>query len=110
MNDEDILIVEDSPTQTEHLRHILEQNDYQVRIATDGREALGVMADWKPSLIISDIVMPEMDGFELCRRIKSDQRYRDIPVVLLTALDDPHDVIKALECGADNFISKPYDE
>lgn len=109
MADEDILIVEDSPTQAEQLRHILEQYDYQVRIAANGRMALAVMADRKPSLIISDVIMPEMDGYELCRRIKSDEHFRGIPVVLLTFLDNPHDVIKALECGADNFITKPYD-
>jgi PAS domain S-box-containing protein len=110
MTDENILIVEDSPTQAEQLRHILEQYDYQLRIAANGREALTVMADWKPDLIISDIVMPEMDGYELCRRINGTAHYQDIPVILLTSLSDPNDIIKALECGADNFITKPCDE
>lgn len=64
----------------------------------------------KPDLVLSDILMPEMDGFELCRQIKTDAALRVIPVVLLTSLSDPKDVIKGLECGADNFITKPYEE
>jgi signal transduction histidine kinase len=64
----------------------------------------------RPTLVISDIVMPEMDGYEVCLRIKELDDCRDIPVILLTSLSDPGDVIKALECGADNFITKPYEE
>ncbi|HEY6872699.1 MAG TPA: response regulator [Geobacteraceae bacterium] len=105
-----ILIVEDSPTQAEQLRYILEKHGHRVMAAGNGRQALSVMAEEKPGLIISDIIMPEMDGYELCRAIKADERYRDIPVILLTSLADPHDVIRGLECGADNFITKPYDE
>ena len=54
--------------------------------------------------------MPEMDGYELCKQIKTDEKLKDVPVILLTALSDPADVIKGLECGADNFVTKPYDE
>ncbi len=106
----DILIVEDSPTQAEKLGYILEKQGYRVSIAANGREALADMNVRKPELIISDIVMPEMDGYELCRRVKSDEDLRDIPVILLTTLSEPGDVIKGLECGADNFITKPVDE
>jgi two-component system sensor histidine kinase/response regulator len=106
----EILIVEDSPTQAEKLGYILEQHGYRVSVAANGREALAFMDVRKPSLIISDIVMPEMDGYELCRRIKSDENLRSVPVILLTTLSDPRDVIKGLECGADNFITKPIDE
>ncbi len=107
---EEILIIEDSPTQVEQLRYILEKHGYRVSVAANGKEALAVTAVRKPALIISDVVMPEMDGYEVCRRIKANEDYRDIPVILLTALSDPRDVIKGLECGADNFITKPYDE
>jgi DNA-binding response OmpR family regulator/GAF domain-containing protein len=106
----EILIVEDSPTQAEHLRNILEQNAYRVLIARHGREALALLSRHRPTLVISDILMPEMDGYELCRRIKADENLKDIPVILLTALSDPTDVLKALECGASNFITKPYDK
>jgi signal transduction histidine kinase len=106
----EILIVEDSPTQAEQLRYILEKHKYRVTAVANGREALTAMAGGKPALVISDIIMPEMDGFELCRRIKGSEETRDIPVILLTSLSDPQDVIKGLACGADNFITKPYDE
>ena len=89
---------------------MLEKHGYRVTTAGNGREALAVMAERKPGLIISDVIMPEMDGYELCRSVKGDERFRDIPVILLTSLSDPHDVIRGLECGADNFITKPYDE
>jgi two-component system sensor histidine kinase/response regulator len=108
--DGEILIIEDSPTQAAQLQHILERHGFTVSAAANGREALNKMADKKPALVISDVIMPEMDGYELCRRIKSDGRYRDIPVILLTSLAESLDVIRGLECGADNFITKPYNE
>jgi len=107
---DEILIVEDSPTQAERLRYLLEKNNYRLVVARNGREALTQIAVRCPSLVISDIVMPEMDGYELCRRLKQDERSRNLPVILLTSLSDPVDVVKGLECGADNFIFKPYDE
>jgi two-component system sensor histidine kinase/response regulator len=64
----------------------------------------------KPHLVLSDIIMPEMDGYSLCRAIKSDPALRDIPVILVTSLNDPKDIIRGIECGADNFIRKPYAE
>ncbi|MGD0584884.1 MAG: response regulator [Oryzomonas sp.] len=107
---ERIIIAEDSPTQAEQLKYILERRSYGVSIARDGKAALAMMEAESPALIISDIVMPEMDGYELCRRIKSHLEWCNIPIILLTSLSDPQDVIKGLECGADNFITKPYDE
>ncbi len=105
-----ILVAEDSPTQAQQLQHILEQQGYHVTTAANGREALEAAHCRKPSLLISDVVMPEMDGYELCRRVKSDASLGDIPVILVTTLSDPHDVIRGLECRADNFILKPYDK
>lgn len=107
---EEILIVEDSLTQAERLKFVLEKGHYQFAVARNGREALAYIAQRPPALIISDIVMPEMDGFQLCRELKQDEKRRTIPVILLTSLSDPVDVVKGLECGADNFIFKPYDE
>lgn len=106
----EILIVEDSPTQAEELKYILEEYGYRAFIATNGRKALAFLSDHRAALVISDIVMPEMDGYEMCRHLKSDTQFKDIPVILLTALSDTGDVIKALEVGADNFLTKPYDE
>ena len=105
-----ILIVEDSPTQARRLRHILEQEGYEVAAATNGRLALEMIADFNPALVISDVVMPEMDGYELSRRIKADPALRDTPVILVTTMSDPEDVIRGLACGADNFVLKPYSE
>jgi len=106
----EILIVEDSPTQAARLQFILEEHGFRVLKARDGKEALCVLKENRPTLVISDVVMPEMDGYELCSRIKQDESLRDIPVILLTALSDPSDIIRGLESGADNFITKPYQE
>ncbi len=109
-NNIEILIVEDSPTQALQLQQLLEKNNYKVKIISNGLEALSYVKDNIPGLIISDIIMPEMDGFEFCRNAKAMDHLKDIPVMLLTTLSDPEDVIKALECGADNFVTKPYRE
>jgi signal transduction histidine kinase len=105
-----ILIAEDSPTQALRLQHILEQHGYEVGAANNGRLALAMVAQFRPALIISDVVMPEMDGYELSRRIKTDAEFCGIPIILVTTLSDPEDVIRGLECGADHFLLKPYDE
>jgi signal transduction histidine kinase/DNA-binding response OmpR family regulator len=106
----DILVVEDSPTQALQLQHILEQHGYRAAMAQNGLDALACMRQQRPTMVLSDILMPEMDGYQLCRQIKADADLADVPVILLTSLSDPKDVIKGLECGADNFIVKPYDE
>ena len=105
----EILIVEDSPTQAQQLQHILEQQGYRVTQSANGKLALEAAQRRKPMVIISDVVMPEMDGYELCRRVKADASLGDIPVILVTTLSDPSDVIRGLECGADNFVLKPFD-
>ena len=106
----DILIVEDSPTQAEKLRHLIQSRGYQARIAHNGTQALAAIAERKPQIVLSDIVMPEMDGYALCKAIKSHESWSDIPVVLVTSLTDPKDIVRGLESGADNFIRKPYAE
>ena len=103
-----VLIVEDSRTQAEMLKNVLEKHGYSVTIAENGRSALELLGSINPDVIISDVVMPVMDGYEFCRTIKNDERYRHIPVILLTMLTDSKDVIYAMVSGADNFITKPY--
>ena len=105
-----ILIVEDSATQAERLQHVLEEHGYRLSAARNGREALAAIRANPPTLVISDIVMPEMDGYQLCRQIKQDDQFKNLPVILLTSLSDPVDVVRGLEAGADNFVFKPYDE
>lgn len=104
-----ILVVEDSPTQAQKAQLILESKGYQVSWAANGSEGLAKIATEKPDLIVTDIVMPQMDGYELCQRIKSSQELRDIPVVMLTTKDQVTDIVKGLGVGADNFITKPYE-
>ncbi|MBI5658269.1 MAG: response regulator [Nitrosomonadales bacterium] len=105
-----ILIAEDSPVQAEQLAHLLGRHGYAVTVTANGREALASLGRSMPTLVISDVVMPELDGYGLCGAIKSDDRFKHLPVMLVTALSDPQDIICGLECGADNFICKPYDE
>jgi signal transduction histidine kinase len=104
-----ILVVEDSPTQAQQLQLILEAEQFVVELAPNADIALQRFADSSFDMIISDIIMPGLSGYEFCDRIKKDARGRDIPVVLLSTLVDPMDIIRGLECGADNFITKPYE-
>lgn len=105
----EILIVEDSETQADQLAYLLNANGFQVRVAHDGEEGLRQAREARPALIISDIAMPGMDGYAMCRALKKDPLLRDVPVILVTALASLHDVIKGLDSGADNFIRKPID-
>jgi signal transduction histidine kinase len=104
-----ILIAEDSATQAQRLTHILEAQGYKVTSAANGALALEMAKRHKPSLVISDVIMPVMNGYELCAQIKEDPALADVPVILVTTLSDPQDVIRGLECRADNFVLKPYD-
>ncbi|MBI3053921.1 MAG: EAL domain-containing protein [Betaproteobacteria bacterium] len=106
----EILIAEDSATQREQLQHLLAEHGYAVVAAINGKEAFAAARRLRPMLIISDILMPELDGYGLCKAVKSDDKLKDVPVILLTTLADPHDILKGLECGADNFIRKPYED
>jgi len=108
-SDISILIVEDSKTQATMLQHLLESAGYLALVANSGEEALQILAGQRPSLILTDIVMPGMSGYDLCQAIKNDPKTSSIPVILVTQLYDPQDVIQGLECGADNFIIKPYE-
>ncbi|MGL1891382.1 MAG: diguanylate cyclase [Spirochaetaceae bacterium] len=102
-----ILIVEDSLTQSVQLQFMLEGRGYQVSSAQNGQEGFEQAQHRKPSIIISDITMPVMDGWELCQKIKSTDNLKDIPVILLTDLSHPNDIIKGLKSGADSFLIKP---
>lgn len=105
-----ILAVEDSLVQAKRIQRFFDDKLIPAIICQNGAQALESVKDKKPMLIISDIVMPVMDGYQLCTTIKSDPEYRDIPIILLTSLSDPLDIIKGLQAGADNFITKPYDD
>jgi len=105
-----ILVVEDSPTQAEQLRLLLENEGYRVDVAGNGRKGLEQIQLEQPDLIISDVVMPEMDGYAFCQAVKSNPRTKRIPFVLLTQQNTPNDIVWGLQQGADNFITKPFDD
>jgi signal transduction histidine kinase len=103
-----VAIAEDSPVQAEILKRILLEEGFRVTVANNGMDLLSAIKNHKPALVITDIIMPNMNGFEVCRRIKEDRNLKDIPVILVTSLTDPMDVLHGLECSADDFIMKPY--
>ncbi|MFZ5853050.1 MAG: response regulator [Chloroflexota bacterium] len=103
-----VLVAEDSRTQAEMIRLTLEAHGYRVVVVGDGVKALARMTNGDIDLVLTDIEMPEMDGFELCRRLKDDPRLRQVPVVVLTQRDRVTDIIRALEVGADNYLTKPF--
>jgi PAS domain S-box-containing protein/diguanylate cyclase (GGDEF)-like protein len=106
----DILVAEDSPTQAHYLARLLAaEPDCRVRVAADGRAALHNARAAPPDLVISDIAMPGMDGYALCRALKDDARLAGVPVLLLTSLSNLQDIVRSLEAGADGFVRKPFD-
>jgi two-component system, sensor histidine kinase and response regulator len=103
-----ILVVENSSTQAQALKQILEQEHCRVTLAADGEAALRSLAESRPDVVITDVVMPVMDGYELCRQIRSTKSTSTLPVILVTSLSDPEDVIRGLAAGADSFIREPF--
>jgi signal transduction histidine kinase len=106
------VVIEDSRTQAYRLRSLLEREGYEVRLALSGEEGLRAcsLPGPPPDVVVSDVLMPGIDGYEVCRRLKADPATRDLPIMLLTSLADPLDVVRALEAGADNFVTKPYSD
>ena len=106
----DILIVDDNSQNAELLEAYLEPLQCSVRIASDGIEALDQIKQKHPDLVLLDIMMPRMSGFEVCRRLKQDPDTRDIPIVMVTALNELADVERGVDSGADDFLSKPINK
>lgn len=105
-----ILVVEDSPTQIRKLQIILNALGYEVEVACDAASGLDRFGESDFDLVLSDVIMPGLSGYDLCREIKKTSRGREVPVVLLTSLKKPIDVIRGLGCGADNYIAKPFQD
>src|SRR5688572_2397626 len=105
-----VLIVDDDTAVREILAALLQNQGYHLVLAATGAEALEQAAALRPDVILLDIMMPEMDGFEVCRRIRATPHLADISVIIITALDDREARLHGIEAGADDFIAKPFDK
>ncbi|NCC52084.1 MAG: response regulator [Spartobacteria bacterium] len=103
-----ILVVDDIPRNLQVVGVVLKDKGYQVAAATSGTQVLGMLKHMKPDLILLDIMMPEMDGYEVCRRIKEQDELKDIPIVFLSAKNEVEDVVKGFKFGAVDYITKPF--
>jgi adenylate cyclase len=105
-----ILVVDDNPANVDILRARLAAHGYEIITAADGEEALVAVREQQPDLILLDVMMPKLDGIEVCRRVRADATLPFIPIVLVTAKTDPKDVVQALEAGGDEYLTKPVDQ
>jgi class 3 adenylate cyclase len=103
-----ILLIEDEPQNIQAVSAVLKEQGYQVNIATNGRQGLELLERLRPDLILLDVMMPGMDGFEVCRRMKASPAWREIPVIFLTAMNEPTDTVAGFEAGAVDYVSKPF--
>lgn len=103
-----ILIVEDEQDLLELLRYNLDREGYEVRTAATGEEGLKIVREQKPDLMLLDLMLPAMDGLEVCRTLKSREHTEDIHIIMLTARGEESDIVKGLEMGADDYITKPF--
>lgn len=108
MSNVKILIVEDDPSLTEVLEYNLRQAGYEVHRAADGREGLSKAKVLRPDLILLDVMLPEMDGFEVCRRLRAEPATRDALILMLTAKSEETDQVVGLALGADDYVTKPF--
>jgi len=104
-----ILIIDDEPSARTTLEALLFREGYELVFASNGAEGLEKAAQVKPDLILLDVMMPDMDGFEVCRRLRADPHLAEVPVIMVTALDDRRSRLQGIEAGADDFVSKPFD-
>jgi DNA-binding response OmpR family regulator len=105
-----ILIADDHPHGVELLEAYLSGTPYEFRTATNGEEALKTIRDWRPDVVLLDIMMPRLSGFEVCKRLRQDPVTRKIGVIMITALDQPADVDRAVDAGTDDFLTKPINQ
>ncbi|MCZ6828825.1 MAG: response regulator transcription factor [Gammaproteobacteria bacterium] len=106
-NDAVVLVVDDSPETLSLLNEVLEQAGYTVLVALDGKQAITIAEKITPDIILLDAVMPKLDGFETCQQLKANPALTEIPVIFMTGLSDTNSIIKALDCGGVDYLSKP---
>jgi two-component system, OmpR family, alkaline phosphatase synthesis response regulator PhoP len=105
-----VLVAEDNPQGAELLEAYLCETDYDVEIVADGEETLRKVRDWHPAVVLLDVMMPKLSGFEVCKQIKADPATRDIVVLMVTALDQPSDIDRAVAAGTNDFFTKPVNK
>jgi two-component system, OmpR family, alkaline phosphatase synthesis response regulator PhoP len=105
-----ILIADDNPQGVELLEAYLADTDYEIRTAADGEETWARVRDWQPDLILLDIMMPKISGFEVCKRLRADPQTASIAVLMITALDQPSDIERALDVRTNDFVTKPINK
>jgi len=105
-----ILIADDNPQGVELLEAYLDELGAEVRTAGDGEATLKLVNEWKPDVLLLDIMMPRMSGFEVCKRLRSNPATRNLGVLMVTALDQPVDIERAVEAGTDDFLTKPINK
>lgn len=105
-----VLIVDDNQQNAELLEAHLDGTACDTRIATNGDEAIRLSQEWKPDVVLLDIMMPKVSGFEVCRRLRADAATRNIGVLMITALDQPTDIERAIEVGTDEFVTRPINK
>ncbi len=105
-----ILIAEDNPMSLDILHTLLAAHGYEILTATDGEAALAAAKEEQPDLILLDVMMPKMDGLEVCRRLKADASLALMPIIMVTAKADSKDIVAGLEAGGDEYLTKPVDQ
>jgi two-component system alkaline phosphatase synthesis response regulator PhoP len=105
-----VLIADDNPQNAELLDAHLDGTGYETRVAANGEETIRLAREWKPDVILLDIMMPKLSGFEVCKRLRADPTTRDAGVLMVTALDQPTDVERAVEVGTDDFVTRPINK
>lgn len=105
-----VLIADDNPQGVELLEAYLSESDYDIETAADGEETLRKVREWQPDLILLDIMMPKISGFEVCKQVRSNPATRDMAILMITALDQPSDIDRAVDVGTDDFLTKPINK
>ena len=105
-----VLIAEDNPQGAELLEAYLAETPYETRIAANGEDALRAIAEWRPDVVVLDIMMPRISGFEVCKQVRANPAIRDIGIIMVTALDQHADIDRAVDVGTDDFLTKPINK
>jgi DNA-binding response OmpR family regulator len=105
-----VLIADDNTQNADLLEAHLDGTGFETKVVSNGEDTLAAARDWKPDLILLDVMMPKLSGFEVCRRLRADPATRDVAVLMVTALDQANDVETAVESGTDDFLTKPINK